>query len=210
MVDQSKISISCKNVKLGKIPSFSLTPGYTCSELAQKTCFKDGCYARGMCELWKYTAGAYARNTRLIIDDLEGTFNQIDNFLIKKNPRLFRIHIGGDFYHLTYFTGWLNLIMKHPDTRFLAFTKQYQWANIAHSFGFIPMNLRLRLSAWVGVDMPKTKLPIAWMQDGTETRIPADAIECHGNCTKCQACWFETRDVWFPKHGKGIRGKKHD
>jgi hypothetical protein len=44
---------------------------------------------------------------------------------------------------------------------------------------------------------------IAWMQDGTETRIPKGAIECHGNCETCGLCYELPRlgvDVVFHKH----------
>ena len=43
----------------------------------------------------------------------------------------------------------------------------------------------------------------AWCDDGEETRIPADAIECPGNCNECRVCWYLSKldkDTKFKKH----------
>jgi hypothetical protein len=57
---------------------------------------------------------------------------------------------------------------------------------------------------WGNADAVKAQgLSIAWMQDGTETRIPSDAMKCPGRCDTCGACWGLAKrgiDVVFKKH----------
>jgi hypothetical protein len=87
-----------------------------------------------------------------------------------------------------------------PKTKFLAFTKQY---NLFTGLQ-VPHNLKVVFSAWPGLDVhnPDSR-PIAWMQDGTEDRIPETALHCPGSCENCMMCWSLdeiNRDVWFTKH----------
>ena len=59
-------------------------------------------------------------------------------------------------------------------------------------------------SAWPGMAFLNPQgHRVAWMQDGTETRVPADAIACPGNCESCGMCYELERlghDVVFHKH----------
>ena len=50
---------------------------------------------------------------------------------------------------------------------------------------------------------PRKCCPEGTMQDGTETRVPEDAIRCPGNCETCGLCYELPRlgrDVVFHKH----------
>ena len=65
-------------------------------------------------------------------------------------------------------------------------------------------NLGAIFSAWprMKIDNPHDHR-IAWMQDGTEDRVPEDAVECPGNCETCGICFRLRklhRDVVFHKH----------
>ena len=118
-------------------------------------------------------------------------------------PRLFRIHVHGDFYSVDYFSMWIRIAKANPTTTFLAFTKQYDI--IKNQLNNLPDNFSLVWSAWPGVPIPedvRDALPIAWMQDGTENRIPANATLCVGSCQVCHAkCWtLKHQDVVFKKH----------
>jgi hypothetical protein len=59
-------------------------------------------------------------------------------------------------------------------------------------------------SAWPGMTFLNPHgHRVAWMQDGSETRVPDDAIECPGNCESCGLCFEHDRlgrDVVFHKH----------
>lgn len=83
----------------------------------------------------------------------------------------------------------------------LAFTKQ--WDNI-RGVNFTD-NVSIVLSAWPGTTIPedlRELYSVAWLNDGSEP-MPADAIECPGNCSTCGVCWSLSKrhiDVFFNKH----------
>jgi hypothetical protein len=86
----------------------------------------------------------------------------------------------------------------NPSTIFLAFTKRYDL-----EYSEIPENLTIIFSMWPGVpDTAPRGFPRAWMQDGTEDRVPDDALESPGICHNCGMCWQLAkigRDVVFHK-----------
>jgi hypothetical protein len=93
---------------------------------------------------------------------------------------------------------------ENPETHFLAFSKAFDIVNRYEDREAIPGNLVIVFSAWprMKIDNPHGHR-VAWMQDGTETRVPEDAIECHGNCETCGLCYELPRlgvDVVFHKH----------
>lgn len=199
-----QLHISKGNSKMGAVPSFSLPSGVTCSHQACKTCFKD-CYWRRHVEArFPLVRKQSAHNLNVCQNALEEAEKYLNwYFDSPTSPRLFRIHVGGDFFNKEYFAMWVRVISSHPDTQFLAFTKQFDV--IAEYKEALPENFSLVLSAWPGMDIPddlQSIFPIAWMQDGTESRIPYDAIECGGNCGECGAkCWtLSGHDVVFNKH----------
>lgn len=197
------IHISNGNSKTGAIPSFSLPSGITCSSQACKTCYVQGCYARKIERLRPSVHKAYEDNLLYAKRHPAVLEKYLDYYFSMLNaPRLFRIHVAGDFFSRSYFEMWLRIAREHPGTRFLAFTKRE--AIIRPYLDDLPENLSLVWSAWPGIPVPKTiitKLPVAWMQDGTEGRIPMDAVECPGHCEQCAKCWaMDGCNVVFHKH----------
>lgn len=197
------IHISRGNIKTGAIPSFSLPSGVTCSAQACKTCYMQGCYAKKIERLRPVVRKTYEENliyAKRYPELLESYLNLY--FSMANAPRFFRIHVAGDFFSRSYFEMWLRVISTHPDTKFLAFTKRE--AIIKPYLDKLPKNLSLVWSAWPGVPVPKMiskKLPVAWMQDGTEDRIPASAVKCPGRCEECAKCWaMDGCHVVFDKH----------
>jgi hypothetical protein len=93
----------------------------------------------------------------------------------------------------------------NPRTQFLVFTKAFHIVNAYENTGSaLPRNLAVIFSAWPGmrIDNPHGHR-IAWMQDGTEQRVPQNAVECPGNCETCGICFRLPklrRDVVFQKH----------
>lgn len=200
------IHISNGNSKMGAIPSFSLPCGVTCSLEARTTCYID-CYYRKHCEdLYPNVRKnardnffAFLRWPEWVEEELNKYFSELTA------PRLFRIHVGGDFFSVCYLNMWIRIAKKHPNTSFLAFTKQFDvLTQVLRSGIKIPENLSIVLSAWPGMEIPqflKAQFPVAWMQDGTENRIPENAVECHDNCAQCGKCWaMDGKDVVFNKH----------
>lgn len=195
-----KISISPENMKMGKIPSISLTPVDACGNC---TACKIDCYAVTMLRGFRPSVNAaWKRNTDIVRADPVEYFKQIDHVfaLEATRPRFFRWHVGGDILNQEYLNNMMVLADRYRDVHFLCFTKMY-WLE----YDQIPSNLSIVRSAWPGVRLPFSDLPVAWMQDGTETRVPADAMDCPGGCDSCGLCFHIAeigRDVVFEKHPK--------
>lgn len=124
--------------------------------------------------------------------------------LAEAKPRLFRWHVAGDILSTAYLGGMCRIAAANPGTHFLAFTKAFEIVNRYEDHEAIPANLVLVFSGWPGMSFSNPHgHRVAWMQDGTETRVPADAIECPGNCESCGMCYELERlghDVVFHKH----------
>lgn len=197
------LHISKGNSKTGAIPSFSLPSGKTCSKTACATCYQQGCYARKIERLRPVVRATYKDNLSLILDQPDAVERELNAYFDMPNStKLFRIHVSGDFFSKEYFELWLRVIRKHPTTKFLAFTKQKDI--ISPYLNDLPENLSLVWSSWPGIPVPRVirrVLPVAWMQDGNEKRIPKKAITCPGNCETCARCWaLSGHDVVFNKH----------
>lgn len=206
------------NSKTGAIPAWSLLPGAACPGRACAGCLVSGCYAlknvfragysftpspdTGRCNR---VLRNWAENTALVLDRLPLWSALMWDYLAEyaaSGGKLFRIHASGDFISPEYADAWARLAEDFPEVRFLAFTKF--WENI-RGISF-PANFSLVLSAWPGMEVPEdlaTEYRVSWCQDGTEDRVPEDAMHCPGDCDSCGLCWYlaETgRDVWFTKH----------
>ena len=188
------LKISSGNNKVGKIPSVSLTPIKSCVNCSY--CKKD-CYALKSYRMYPNVRNAWDSNFDLAKNDLNTFFNELDRYLNKKRPKIFRYHVAGDIISQEYFDNMKNIAVKYPDIKFLAFTK-----NFTIKYRNIPDNLSIILSIFPGMPIPKINLPKAFMQDGTEKRIKT-ALECHGNCEYCGLCWELknlNKNVYFNKH----------
>lgn len=200
MKNELKAHISKGNSKVGRIPNFSLTPGISCSAEACRTCLKEGCYACKSYRQYPNVRRAWDENTTMSVDFLNYLILEINDWLTKHKPTYFRIHVGGDFITHEYAEAWAYIASKHPETRFLAFTKQ--WDNI-RGVSF-PDNVSIVLSAWRGCSIPedlKQQYAVAYVSDCDD--VPENAIPCGGNCETCHACWGLAKrglNVVFDKH----------
>lgn len=189
------IRISPKNSKLGKIPNISLIPVKDCGDCDH--CMAD-CYALKAWRQYPAVRKAWKANSDGFRQDIGAAMVPIYEYLEKKSPKFFRIHVAGDFLSQEHVDAWIGCAEAFENTKFLAFTK------MDLDFSAIPDNLTIIYSQWPGreisSDVPGTR---AWVQDGTETRIPADAIECPGHCDDCGMCWNLPaigKDVFFYSH----------
>lgn len=124
---------------------------------------------------------------------------EIDHYLEHRTPRFFRIHVAGDFLSQAHVDFWADIAARHPAVKFLAFTKRHDLDYAATRF----TNFTVVFSMFPGMPDTSWPYPKAWMQDGTETRVPTNAIECPGNCETCGMCFNLQklqRDVVFAKH----------
>jgi len=193
--------VSTGNIKVGAVPNVSLMPCSTCRQ--DVPCAKRGnCYALKSL-MYPNVRRAWGDNTAMAQNDRDGYFTMVTDYLKRKSPRLFRWHVSGDIppeNSQDYLERMKTVAREFPDTRFLVFTKRF-----GLDFRNRPANLSVVFSMWPGMPVPRRKAGIrrAWVQDGTETRVPADSIECSGNCESCGMCWQLDsigRDVWFAKH----------
>lgn len=191
-----KIKISPGNMKLGSIPNISLTPIESCP--TEVPC-RDFCYCNKAMRRFASTRAAWATNLAFYRSDPSEYFMQVHAFLEKNKPKLFRWHVAGDIPDYPYYA-LMNLMAElNAETKFLVYTKNFKIATLGRRLS----NLSIILSMWPGTQShPELEgFRRAWVQDGTEDRIPAGAIECPGKCDICAQCWeIDGLDIIFHKH----------
>ena len=214
VTDRGHISyhISTTNSKLGCIPSFNLLPGVTCSAESCKHCMREGCYAVKNAFRCGYnvdkntTLSAWAENTSIAFFERKQLEYLLSDYFtsVQNTVKLFRIHSSGDFFSVDYAMMWYRIAKKFHSIRFLAFTKQ--WGVVREVPFYNLPNFSLVLSGWTGIAIPddlRKYYHCAWCNDGIETRIPDNAMQCPGSCESCGMCWYLNelnRDTMFDKH----------
>jgi Gene product 88 len=202
MQSNEHVTISRGNRKLGAIMNVSTEPVQCCPKGIP--CAEGGCYALKSLRLYPQTRKAWAKNGRIAKTNPRSYFSQIANSIAERKPRRFRWHVAGDILNVDYLRRMCTIAAQNPSTQFLVFTKAFHIVNAYENTGALPGNLAVIFSAWPGmrIDNPHGHR-IAWMQDGTENRVPQNVIECPGNCEHCGICFRLPklrRDVVFHKH----------
>ena len=202
--------ISTGNIKIGKMSNISLTPIVSCAGCVT-ICAKD-CYAMKAYKQYPAVKNAWDTNYREAMEDMTKFFTDIVAKIKKTKKTFFRWHVGGDIINLEYFMGMVFVAKMFPIIKFLAFTKQYEVVNEFRSGSKgrhagkweLPANLQVVFSAWPSLEMRNPyKFPVAFMQDGSETRVDGSEIECPGSCEGCGMCWSLSsigKNVVFHKH----------
>lgn len=197
-----RTKIAKGNTKIGNVWNVSLTPGKSCGDVP---CKRD-CYAMKSWKMYPNVRAAWGGNLQLAETDRSAYFESIRDQLsaARTLPSLFRWHIAGDILDSDYVEDMAETAEMFPSVKFLAFTKNHAAVNEWLDIAGLPANLSIVFSAWPGMRMENPHgLPVAWMQDGTETRIPENALECIGRCDTCGMCWQLAeigREVYFVKH----------
>lgn len=192
-----KLHLSIGNSKMGNVINFSFPAGSTCRPDAP--CMKD-CYAckghfrRGSVKT------AYEENLEFYQSSPIGLKVAIvDELQKRKNKEYFRWFVSGDLPDIWFFSAFVVDIAKlFPETKFLLFTKRYEFVNEWLSYGNrIPDNLSVVLSH-LGTWHPENpyNLPCSYVEfDDAELNdaIPSDAYVCPKFCGECHAtdggCW---------------------
>jgi hypothetical protein len=193
-----EIKISPGNSKLGRIPNTSVIPVSDCKDGVP---CKDKCYALKAWKQYPNVRSAWTNNSKLWRDDpYEARSSVIRQLKRMKKVKYFRIHVAGDFINQTHLDVWSSIARRFPAIKFRAFTKRFDL-----NYGFIPANLIIGFSMWPGCkDRPPKiydNMPKAWVQDGTETRIPQYSILCMDDCNTCKVCWDNPpRHIHFDIH----------
>lgn len=201
-MNESKISISAGNRKMGAIPSVSLPACITCNPNAP--CFKK-CYAVRMARLYKTVKNAYQRNIDILTENPVVYWAQVRAAAM--TTKFFRFHVSGDIPNGEYFAQMVETARAIPTTKFLAFTKQFQTVNnYLQNGGTIPENLKIIFSNWGTwkcenpFSLPECEIILKGSEPRDNWKI------CGGNCTEC-AC----RGVgcWELKNGETIGIYEH-
>lgn len=199
-----QIKLARKNSKMGGVPHLNLMPIKTCRK---DVLCKEKCYClKALRQYPESIGGCWANNTEMYKRNPIDFFAQLDLKLSRQRKPLFRWHAAGDIPDYFYLLQMVALAKKHRHIRFLAFTKQFDtirrlgdtWAAAG-----LPPNLSIILSMWPGQEDPDIPgYRKAWMQDGTENRVPPRVFTCPGHCESCRYCWATNRflDVVFKEH----------
>jgi hypothetical protein len=194
-----RVSVSTGNTKTGHVPAFSLPPAITCMYRAPCA---DACYARKAYRQYGEVRRAWDMNHDAAAHAPAFTFDSIADAITREHATLFRVHVSGDFFSKRYMENWYDFARNtRSDVQFLAFTKRYEWA--AQLENTRPLHFTTILSSWPGHTFENpARLPVAYMQDGTEARVPEDATHCAGNCETCRTCFYMDHgdSVVFNKH----------
>lgn len=195
------LHISDGNMKLGKIPNISIIPGNDCGNASH--CVAT-CYARKAYKSYPSTKTAWDENSAMFwtaeqTGDWSPILDPLRAYLTKKNPVYFRWHVAGDFISQAHVDHAFLLAKEFDHIKFLAFTKMDTL-----DFSMAPPNFSVVASMWPGMpDRFPASMPRAWMDDGTDPRIPEQVVECPNGCDTCGACWnlgTIGKDVRFHKH----------
>ncbi len=184
-----QIKISKGNSKIGKIPNISLVPIKDCGNCSY---CREKCYARKAYRQYPNVRKNWDANSEAFRENVVEAMIMVSDYLTRHPTDYFRIFVAGDFLNQQNVNAWSTLCMMHSKTDFMVNTKMF---NLDYSY--IPNNMHLRFSMWPGQPNPNIKMARAWVQDGTEMRIPADAIDCSGSCEECLICYTTNNDVVF-------------
>lgn len=193
----SPVIVQKRNTKMGRVLHVSLPPITSC---APNVPCATGCYALKAWRMYPNSRAAWTHNLSVWKEHSALFENMIAQQLTISKCRLFRWHMSGDIQNYDYLKMMMRLAERFPLIEFLCFTKRYDLVTLLDRT--VPSNLTIILSAWPGHPLHNPKrLPVAWMDDGTDDRIPADAIECSGRCDTCSTCWgMGAGNVKFHKH----------
>lgn len=197
-----KLSISKGNEKMGAIPSVSLPPVITCKHC--ETCAKK-CYAAKLCKLRPSVREAYERNYRILKEDRNAYFIQVKAAAMLTT--YFRFHVSGDIIDSDYLNRMCKLAKELKNTKFLAFTKNYEDVNEYFKTHKKPANLKIIFSLpfdGAGIDNPHNLPTAAVILKGNQPK--ENYKVCGGNCAEC-AC--KGVGCWELKKGETIAFYEH-
>ena len=181
------VKLSNGNGKIGTIPNVSMPPIKACGNCryCKKSCYALKAYRN---KGWPSVRIRWNANFAHATRDLQSYFQAIQAQLARKRKlTFFRWHVSGDILSQGYLEGMIAIALKFPECRFLAFTKMFSL-----DYGNVPANLSIVFSMWPGMRKPRARCGVAgfaWVQDGTESRIPSSTITCPGSCENCGMCW---------------------
>ena len=189
--EELHVCISKGNIKMGPIPSVSLSAYTTCR--ADAPC-KPICYAAKIERLRPNVKNADARNLYILLKNPEQYWREVEAAIMVNH--YFRFHVSGDIPNAAYLHRMVDVAKRNQHCEILCFTKKYELVNDFLDTGKeLPRNLHMLFSVWPDLDCPNPHtLPEVHVifRDGSTTA--ADGAKwCGGNCTECAkigcGCW---------------------
>ena len=211
-LSSNKIHMTNKNKKTGIACLNFAFPLCTCREDAP---CKKTCYANKGTQTITVVQAAYYRNFRLMNENIDDVFEQIEFEIKHSGLNMVRFFDSGDIPNYDFLYRMCKMMEKFPDVSFMAFTKKYELVNEYIAKGnIIPENFNIIFSAWDHTwkfDNPYD-LPIAYV-DFKDKRlnpeIPDKAFRCPSigkklgtiTCSMCKRCWNKKlKAVVFEQH----------
>ena len=207
----NEVHMTTKNAKTGIACLDFAFPLCTCREDAP---CKATCYANNHNQTRAVVQGAYYRNFRLMNENIDDLFEQIEYKIKHSGLNMVRFFDSGDLPSYDFLERMCNMIRKFPDVKFMAFTKKYEIVNDYLNEHTLPDNFNIIFSAWDHTwtfDNPY-KLPIAYVDfkdKRLNPKIPKTAFRCPTNgkrlgeitCSMCKKCWNKKlKAVVFEQH----------
>lgn len=221
VTNDTDLSISIGNIKLGKIHSLNLLPGKhllktntrglltnvpgTCNGCCEG-CENGGCYAIRDAKLHhNVTIPAWASNTLLMRKDLNEFFAKIDKYINEHKVKYWRWHSSGEISSYEYLVKMNELALNHPEVKFYFYTKRFDWVMRFEKENNFAANLTCNISVWHDNVKNYTFKNVNYFiyDDHTDESVKkvfhCPAVDKNGHetgvtCDKCQRC--------MRKHGK--------
>ena len=199
---ENQISISYGNSKMGHIPSVSLPPIITCKNC--ESC-ANKCYANKLCRIYPSVRNAYNKNLDILKKDRKLYFEQVKSVAMLSG--FFRWHVSGDIIDTDYLDNMCKVARQCKNTKFLAFTKNYEDVNSYFMTHKKPANLQILFSIpfdGARIENPHNLPKAAVILKGQE---PEKTYKiCGGNCSECANCGI---GCWELKKGEAIAFYEH-
>jgi hypothetical protein len=127
---------------------------------------------------------------------MEEFFRQLEIYFNDNIISVFRWHVGGEFFSKEYMQAVYEFCANHPETRFYAYTKRFDWLEELNEFK--PSNLIINVSIWHKNYNNPLNYPEFIYDDGTEKELEnvphCPAVDKAGHetgitCSKCRRCF---------------------
>lgn len=208
------IRIATSNTKLGKIPSFSFTPGVftDANGDTQTPCPGASAWCAAKCYAKKFTA-RYSNVKTAYDANFDATLTPhyfeaaMTDWLAKHAPTVFRIHVSGDFHNAAYAMAWAQIVQRFPKIHFYAYTRSWNTTqtDLLGTLNLLRRMPNMQLFASWDNTMPPP--PARWRKaviaDGlNDTRVVCmEQTGAKPNCAACGYCFRGVQgDITFKIH----------
>ena len=200
-----KVSISCRNSKMGELKSVSLPAITTCRECA---CWNE-CYGHKLERIRKSVRDAYKRNLDILRKDPDFYWRQVEGVIMME--RAFRFHVSGDIPDREYFDRLESIVERNQHCEVLCFTKRYEYVNdwVRENRRMPPENLHLFFSGWEGLKMDNPfgfpEAHVRYKDGRTTAHRFAKDCEKDGMAGDCASCFLNHTGCWAMKRHVMLR-----